>query len=77
MSVLELKAEIYKKIDALNDITELLDLNVSLDWFIQEKLSEEEKVVLERLSLAQKNADEGTGISHQDVMKEARQWLKK
>jgi hypothetical protein len=77
MSTLELKAEIHKKIDALDDIAELIDLNLSLDWFMQEKLTAEEKIVLERLSQAKKSSDEGTGILHEDVMIEAKQWLKR
>ncbi len=77
MSTLELKAEIHKKIDALNNVSELIDLNLSLDWFMQEKLTDEEKTVLERLNQAQKSADEGTGMLHDDVMKEAKQWLKR
>lgn len=77
MSTLELKAEIHKKIDALEDVSELIDLNLSLDWFMQEKLTDEEKTVLERLNRAKKSADAGTGILHDDVMKEAKQWLKR
>lgn len=77
MSTLELKAEIHKKIDALDNVSELIDLNLSLDWFMQEKLTDEEKTVLERLNQAKKSADEGTGILHDDVMKEAKQWLKR
>lgn len=75
MSTLELKAEIHKKIDALDNVSELLDLNLSLDWFMQEKLTDEEKAVLERLNQAKKSADEGTGILHEEVMEEAKQWL--
>ncbi len=77
MSTLELKAEIHKKIDALDNVSELIDLNLSLDWFMQEKLTDEEKTVLERLNQAKKSADEGTGILHDYVMKEAKQWLKR
>ncbi|AXE18411.1 hypothetical protein DR864_11945 [Runella rosea] len=77
MSTLELKAEIHKKIDALDNVSELIDLNLSLDWFMQEKLTDEEKTVLERLNQAKKSADEGTGMLHDDVMKEAKQWLKR
>ncbi|RDB07399.1 hypothetical protein [Runella aurantiaca] len=77
MSTLELKAEIHKKIDALDNVAELIDLNLSLDWFMQQKLTDEEKTVLERLNQAKKSADEGTGILHDDVMKEAKQWLKR
>ncbi len=77
MSTLELKAEIHKKIDALDNVSELIDLNLSLDWFMQEKLTDEEKTVLERLNEAKKSSDEGTGILHDDVMKEAKQWLKR
>ncbi len=77
MSTLELKAEIHKKIDALDNVSELIDLNLSLDWFMQQKLTDEEKTVLERLNQAKKSADEGTGILHDDVMKEAKQWLKR
>jgi len=77
MSTLELKAEIHKKIDALDNVSELIDLNLSLDWFMQGKLTDEEKTVLERLNRAKKSADEGTGILHDDVMKEAKQWLKR
>ncbi|AEI49186.1 hypothetical protein [Runella slithyformis] len=77
MSTLELKAEIHKKIDALDNVSELIDLNLSLDWFMQEKLTDEEKTALERLNQAKKSAEEGTGILHDDVMKEAKQWLKR
>jgi hypothetical protein len=77
MSTLELKAEIHKKIDALDNISELIDFNLSLDWFVQEKLTDEEKIILERLNKAKKSADEGIGILHADVMKEAKQWLKR
>lgn len=35
MSTLELEAEIHKKIDALDNVSELIDLNLSLDWFMQ------------------------------------------
>jgi hypothetical protein len=58
MSTLELKAEIHKKIDALDNISELIDFNLSLDWFMQEKLTDEEKIILERLNKAKKSADE-------------------
>lgn len=77
MSTLELKAEIPKKIDALDNVSELLDLNLSLDWFMQEKLTDEEKTALERLNQAKKSADEGTGILHDDVMKEVKHYLKR
>lgn len=77
MSTLELKAEIHKKVDALDDISELIDLDLSLDWFMQEKLTNEEKTVLERLNQAKKSAEEGTGTSHSEVMKQAKQWLKR
>ena len=77
MSTLELKAEIHKKIDALDDVSELIDLNLSLDWFMQEKLTDEEKAVLERLNQAKKSANEGTGILHDDVMKEVKHYLKR
>jgi hypothetical protein len=77
MSTLELKAEIHKKIDALDNVSEQLDLNLSLDWFMQEKLTDEEKAVLERLNQAKKSANEGTGILHDDVMKEVKHYLKR
>ena len=59
------------------NVSELIDLNLSLDWSMQEKLTDEKKTVLERLNQAKKSADEGTGILHDDVMKEAKQWLKR
>ena len=62
MSTLELKAEIHKKIDALDNVSELIDLNLSLDWFMQEKLTDEEKTVLERLNEAKKVPMKGQGF---------------
>ena len=77
MSALALKAEIHRKVDDLNDISELTDLNQSLDWFIQAKLTAEEKTVLKRLGQIQQDADQNKGIAREEVMKEAKSWLKK
>lgn len=75
MSPTELKAEIHRKIEALESVAELLDVNQSLDWFINGNLTSEEKRVLTRLEQARKSAQEETGISHEDVMNEAKSWL--
>ena len=77
MTTLELKAELHRKIDALDDVAELLDLNQSLEWFMQGNLTEEEKAVLPRLEQARRHDETGTGLSHEAVMNEARTWLKR
>ena len=77
MSTLELKAELHRKIDALDDVAELLDLNQSLEWFMQGNLTLEEKAVLSRLEQALRHDQAGTGLSHEAVMNEARTWLKR
>ena len=77
MSTLELKAEIHKKIDELEDVAELLDVKQSLDWFLQGNLTPEETAVLQRLRQAKQHAEAGTGIPHGEVMNEAKSWLKR
>ena len=77
MSTLEIKEAIHRKIDVLENIGELIDINQSLDWFLVEKLSEEEKTVLERLSTITPILEEGKGIKHEDVQKEMRAWIRK
>ena len=77
MSTLEIKEEIHRKIDVLENLGELLDINQSLDWFLVEKLSTEEKLVLERLSNALPTLEEGKGVKHEDVQKEMKAWIRK
>lgn len=77
MSTRELKAEIHKKIDELEDVAELLDVKQSLDWFLQGTLTPEETTLLQRLRQAKQHAEAGSGIAHEEVMKEAQSWLKR
>lgn len=77
MSALELKAEIHRKIDALENVAELVDVNQSLDWYLQGNLTAEEHAVLSRLETARHHAAEGTGLPHETVMNEARTWVKR
>lgn len=77
MATIELKEELHRKIDALNDVSELLDLKYSIDWFMEGKLSGEEKTVLGRLAGVPKCIENNTGILHEEVMKEAKLWLKR
>jgi hypothetical protein len=77
MSTLEIKEAIHRKIDVLENIGELIDINQSLDWFLVEKLSTEEKIVTNRLSSLLPIIENGKGIKHEDVQKEMKEWIRK
>ena len=77
MSTLELKAEIHRKIDALDNVAELVDVNESLAWFLQGNPTAEESALLPRLETARQHAADGTGLPHETVMEEAKSWLKR
>ena len=77
MATIELKEELHRKIDCLDDVSELLDLKYSIDWFIEGNLSKEERAVLSRLVQVLEYAENNKGISHDEVMKDSKLWLKK
>lgn len=77
MATIELKEELHRKIDALNDVSELLDLKYSIDWFMEGKLSVEERTVLGRLAGVHECIENSAGILHEEVIKEAKLWLKR
>jgi hypothetical protein len=75
MSVLELKSTIHKKIDTINDLDELLDINLSLDWFIADQLTMEEKKVIQRLKQVPNDIMNNSGITRETVTKNSKKWL--
>ncbi len=77
MSELELKSEIHQKIDTINSLDELLDINLSLGWFVFEQLSNEEKSVIERLRQVPDDIKANRGIPQKQVMENAKKWLQK
>ena len=77
MSTNDLKATIHQKVEALSTMGELVEINQALDLLIAGELSVEEKAVLKRLSTVIPDAENGKTISHAEVQKTAKQWLRK
>jgi hypothetical protein len=77
MSTIEIKEAIHRKIDALENIGELIDINQSLDWYLIDKLSTEEKMVLNRMESLVPILEEGKGVKHEEVQKEMKAWIRK
>jgi hypothetical protein len=77
MSTIEIKEAIHRKIDALENIGELIDINQSLDWYLIDKLSTEEKMVLNRMESLVPILKEGKGVKHEEVQKEMKAWIRK
>ncbi len=77
MSAIELKNEIHKKIDTIDSLEELLDLNISLGWFMPDQLSYEEKKIIQRLQQVPNDSKTNRGIAQKVVMENARKWLRK
>ncbi|MCU0342101.1 MAG: hypothetical protein MUE30_19700 [Spirosomaceae bacterium] len=78
MATVDLKEELHQKIDTISNTAELLDLKYSIDWFLQDKLTWEERHVLDRLAQLPDLLENQMGTLHEEVIAEAKkQWLKK
>ena len=77
MSTLELKEAIHHKIDVLENIGELTDINQSLDWFFTHQLSKEEDIVLKRLENINNVIENGQGLKHETVQEAMKQWIRR
>ena len=77
MATIELKEELHRKIDSMSNVSELLDIKYSIDWFLSDNLTWEEKEVLKRIAQISDLVDQQAGILHSDVMKESKKWLRK
>lgn len=77
MSTLEIKEAIHRKIEALENVGELIDINQSLGWYLVDKLSAEEKMVLDRMVSLMTMLEESKGLKHEDVQQEMKAWIRK
>ncbi|MDZ7896766.1 MAG: hypothetical protein U5N85_01875 [Arcicella sp.] len=77
MSTIEIKEAIHRKIEALENVGELIDINQSLDWYLVDKLSVEEKMVLDRMVSLMPTLEEGKGLKHEDVQTAMKAWIRK
>ena len=80
MSIQEIKKQLHAYIDMIEDETELQMLNEAAEVYatsqpeILDLLSSEQQ---KRLDESIKQADEGKLVSHEEIMKQSKQWLMK
>jgi hypothetical protein len=72
MSVLELKAQIIEELDHVS-----VDILLEIKEFLDSSHSAIPESVLESIKISRQQLNEGKGIPHEEVMKMAKEWLKK
>ena len=72
MSVLELKAQIIEELDHVS-----VDVLLEIKEFLDSSHSAIPESVLESIKISRQQLNEGKGIPHEEVMKMAKEWLKK
>jgi len=72
MNVLKLKAQIIKELDHVSE-----DVLLEIKEYLHSYHSAIPESVLESIKISRKQIKDGKGVPHEEVMKMAKEWLKK